>query len=176
MRIRLIFVALPFLHIAVAASDSIAHGTPDWVQRAAELGIESAHGILEYSLTDECDLDQVQVTENTAEDVFDAAAVVQITRSIIGPFKTTNSEIVSSGLSALEAQERFSMTNRSFNWNTDLGHQLIVCRFFSDGRFADAYYTDGHEPPAKTVENRPVARRLSQLGTRSQKVVFQAED
>ncbi len=173
---RPILFLFPSLLSVAATADSSSQGTPDWVQRAMDLGLRSAYVVLEYSLTDDCDLGPVRVTESSSSEVFDAAAIGEIIRSTIGPFEIKDGDTSESELSPVGAYERLLMTNRMFSWNTDLGHQYLACKFSSDGRFASAYYTDGRTPREKTVENRPVARRLSQLGTRTHKLVFEAED
>ncbi len=159
-----------------AEADSIQGQSPGWVNRASELGIESAHVVLGYSLTDDCQLGQVEVLESTSDALFDPAAVEHITKTMIGPFRVANRDIVHIGSSPPEIQERYQMTNRMYKWNTDLGHEYLICRFYSDGSYANAYYSDGRQAEQKVVEDRPVARRLSRLGTRTQKVVFKAEE
>lgn len=149
----------------MVSATSFAQEEPDWVGRAAHLGIESAHVILEYSLTDDCDLAPVLVLENTSEEIFDAEAIDQIVRTAIGPFESTDNDLP-------ESRAGSSVTNRAFNWNTNLGHDYIVCEFYPDGSFASARYIEGHSPSSKSVEDRPVARKLSELGTRTQKMVF----
>ncbi len=150
---------------AMISATSLAQEGPDWIRRASNLGIESAHVILEYSLTDDCDLAPVLVLENTSEEIFDAEAIGQIVRTVIGPFASTDNGLP-------ESRSGYSVTNRVFNWNTNLGHDYIVCQFDPDGRFASARYADDQSSPSTPVEDRPVARRLSELGTRTQKMVF----
>ncbi|MDH3614541.1 MAG: hypothetical protein OES10_14835 [Gammaproteobacteria bacterium] len=174
MRFAVVFLAVSCS--AIIGATTFAQGASDWINRAANLGIESAHVILEYSLTDECDLDPVLVLESTSEEIFDPEAISHIVRTVIGPFDSTSNDLLNSDLLADSAAKRLSMTNRAFNWSTDLGHNYIVCEFYSDGSFASAKYTDGYSPPSKSVEDRPVARRLSELGTRTHKMVFTLEE
>ena len=154
------------------SATSFAQEEPDWIRRAASLGIESAHVILEYSLTDDCDLAPVLVLESTSDEIFDTAAIGQIVRTSVGPFESTGDDLPDPVLLNDSVANQLSMTNRAFNWNTNLGHDFIVCQFYEDGSFASARYTDGQPPPSKSVVDRPVARRLSELGTRTQKMVF----
>lgn len=156
---------------AMISATVLAQEGPDWIRRASILGIESAHVLLEYSLTDDCDLAPVLVLENTSEEIFDTEAIWQIVRTVIGPFESTDNDLIESE-SGDSIGSKLSTTNRAFNWNTNLGHNYIVCQFYPDGRFASARYADDHSSPSTPVEDRPVARRLSELGTRTQKMVF----
>lgn len=157
---------------AMISAASFAQEGPEWISRASVLGIESAHVILEYSLTDDCDLAPVLVLESTSEEVFDTEAIAQIVRSVIGPFESARNDPRDSGRPGDSVTNQLSMIHRVFNWNTNLGHEYIVCQFYPDGSFASARYSAGDSAPAKSVEDRPVARRLSELGTRTQKMVF----
>lgn len=163
MRFAVTFLAA--LCCTSISGPSFSQDGPDWIRRASKLGIESAHVILEYSLTDDCDLAPVLVLENTSEEIFDTEAIAQIVRTLIGPFASTDNDFP-------ESRSGNSVTNRVFNWNTNLGHDYIVCQFYPDGRFASARYANDNSSPSTHVEDRPVARRLSELGTRIQKMVF----
>jgi hypothetical protein len=169
------FVFLTFL-CSAAGGDSLQGQEPPWVQRAENLGIKSAHLILEYSLADTCELGPIKVIERSHDELFDTDAIDQIVKSIIGPFDTTNRELIVPGFTSESEVKTFSMTNRMINWSTDLGHNFVLCQFDSDGKVANAKYTDGYLPPSKIIEDRPVARRLSLLGTRTQEVRFRVED
>ena len=159
----------------VLASLSVGAPVPQWMERAVALGIESAHLEIEYSLTDNCDLGVTRVIENSNPDVFDSQAVSDIIETVIGPFTSTNTAILSLEFDSDTTGKTLSMTKRTFSWDTDLGHRYIVCNFLASGAFESAIYSDGHLPPSKKSEDRPVARRLSELGTRVWKIEFDLE-
>ena len=170
----LVALFLSLLHTSMASADVPERQSPDWVQRAADLGLASAVLTFEYSLTDDCALGPISIEENTAEEIFDNATIDQIVRAIAGPFDVATDKSVRAGIPGFGAEQTLAPTSHMFNWNTDLGHEYVVCRFYADGRFADAYYTD--DPSSKVIEDRPVARRLSRLGTRTHTVSFERQD
>ncbi len=166
-----ISTSILLLTVSVSTT-SLSRQVSDWMQRAETLGITSAHVILEYSLTDDCELKPVRIVENSSEKVFTAAAIESIVKSVIGPFEAWNRQLIDPLDPTAEKPENLAMVKRSFAWRTASGHSLIVCTFFADGRLDQAEFVLPNTPPAHTVPSERISQRLSDLPAKMRKVTF----
>ena len=175
-RIRIVRIALGTVIGSMILLNSAQSQISKWTDRAVELGITSAHVVIEYSLTDDCNLAPIRIVENSSEVIFDAATIAEVIGELVGPFEFVNRRLLRPELEPSEEGAKLSMSGRKFRWDTDLGHSYIACRFYATGALADAVYIDGRIAVHQTVENRPVARKLSNLGTRTQTVRIEIDE
>lgn len=173
MRIINFTFAVAFAGTAFATN---FQSTFNWAERADELGIVSAHLALVYSLTDRCEFTAVEVKENSSPELFTAEAVAEIIHRLIGPFDTVEQKFVLGSLSDEFRVERIAVTRRLINWRTEYGHRFVACYLDSSGNLVRAEYIDGHMPPSKVAEDKPVLENLSELGTMRQEVEFRIEE
>lgn len=147
-----------------------------WAERALDLGIDSALVVLGYSLTDGCELANVEIIENSNPELFGADLLSNLTKVVIGPFDTDNHEVVLVPNANDQRVETQFSTRRLINWRTEFGHRFVACYLDSNSNLVRAEFIDGHMPPAKVAEDKPVRENLSELGTMKQEVEFKVEE
>lgn len=174
MRVVAFGVAI-FFGAAIAA-DSVPGVAQNWSERLASLGLTSAHVVIEYSLTDDCEIGSVRALKASSRAVFDSQTIDGIVKTAIGPFETVNHELIASGQTSGNNSRPLSMNKRSFSWRTSVGHTQLVCLFYADGGLASATLKGSDRPAANSVRERPVAVRLSTLGTSTTKFTFKLGD
>jgi hypothetical protein len=135
-----------------------------WIDRAKSLGLTHASIVIDYSLTDECDVGPVRIRRSSSKRFFDPGTVSQLVQEAIGPFEVA------------EATRTSSMTKRKIAWNTSVGHSYLVCRFYADGSLASATLVGSGDGFTKTVQDRSVTIRLSTLGTNEIRFSFRMEN
>ena len=160
---------------AVPLHGATADENPDWMQRAAELGITSGSITLSYSLTDHCELDQLRVIESFPQRLFDAATVDGIVKSVIGPFDDWRSAVAreegpDAGKTPLQV-----MLKRTFKWDTVAGHRFLECTFLKDGSLERAEYVRPGKTAADAATRERIGYRLSRLPPQKQTVSFGQE-
>ena len=169
-------VCLAVLSAAIVYADSRPNSGFNWYDRAASLGVTRASIVIEYSLTDDCNLGRVRTRNSTSAQFFNAQAIDRIVEQIVGPFESPNDQLISQNLAATQAPQSISMTKRMFAWSTSVGHSHIVCTFYLNGDLATATLVGLNLLQTMTVDERPVTVRLSTLGTNQAKFSFRIEE
>ena len=147
--------------------------TEDLIER----GLTPAHITIEYSLTDDCNLAGLRVTENSHPNALGTEVVDEVVSVMIGPFSGVADELIKLPLDGESAPEKLSMTTRMIGWSTEDGHRYVVCRFYSDGELESARLTDGHAPHyEKKIGDRIVNQALSELQTKTIRASFVSGD
>ena len=161
---------------AAVAADSVPGIAQNSSERLTSLGLTSTHVVIEYSLTDDCEIGSVRVLSASSKAVFDSQTIDRIVKTAIGPFETAKHELIASGQTSSSNSRPLSMKKRTFSWRTSVGHTQLVCLFYADGGLASATLKGSHRPRANSVKERPVAVRLSTLGTSKTKFNFKLGD
>ncbi len=153
-----LLLGIPF---GVAAKSELGK---HWIDRARSLGLTHASIVIDYALTDECDIGPVRIRRSSSKRFFDPGTISRIVRESIGPFDVA------------EATRTSSMTKRKIAWKTSVGHSYLVCRFYASGSLAGATLVGSGDGFTKTVPDRSVAIRLSTLGTNEVRFSFRIEE
>lgn len=168
-RLRLAALGVAILFCVAIAANSASGLEQIWSERLTSLGLTSAHAMIEYSLTDDCELGSVRAMNASSKAFFDSRTIDRIVATAIGPFETTNR-------TSNKNSRLISMKKRSFSWRTSVGHTQLVCSFYADGGLASATLKGPNRRSANTAKDRLVAVRLSTLGTSTTKFSFRLGD
>ena len=172
---RAILLCWAIVFAALASANSYTGRLGKISLELIERGLTPAHITIEYSLSDECSLDDLRVTENSNPDALGPEVVNEVVREMIGPFLGHTDELIELSMDGESAPRSLSMITTTISWNTEDGHRLVVCKFYSNGELRSVRLTDGHGPEyEKKIEDRIVNQALSELGTKSLRVVFES--
>ena len=168
------FVALGLVAISWATATAEAQLTeqPTWSKRLTDTAITEARLVFLYSLTDDCELSEVSVRERWPNEFFDSDTVHSVVTSFVGPFGARNTNIAATDSADPKVVVPLSMTQRVIGWRTSAGHNYVVCQFTKQGKLSDAYFTDGHFAPSKSVADEQIRVPLSTLGPKLRSVTF----
>ena len=162
-----------------ASADSNIGRLGKITQDLDERGLTPAHVTIEYSLTDNCDIAGLRVTENSHPDVLGPEVVAEVVRVMIGPFSgaAPSDELVQFSMDRESPPKKLAMTTRMISWNTSDGHSYVVCQFYSDGELESARLIDGHgHQYHKKIKDRMIGEALSEMGPKTIRASFESED
>ena len=136
--------------LCIAISLPMCVSADSYIDKAAkelqERGLTSAYFAIEYSLTDDCNLENVRVVENTQPDVITPDVVEEIVRRYIGPLPGKNDEMNQLPSADDMTRKALATTTRMFWWNTDQSTH-IVCRFNIDDELESARLSNSYGNP-----------------------------
>lgn len=148
----------------------------DWMKRATELGLDSGHVVIKYSLTDECELGRVEVLESTSDELYTADAIAEIVRDFVGPFNYMADTLPNITGTDDKNSARLSFNRRNFSWQNEHGHEYVACMFYLDGQLFAAEFVDLNRPPAEYSPTMSINVPLSDLKPVVRKFAFRIEE
>ena len=150
--------------------------SPEWMKRATELGLDSGHVVLKYSLTDQCELDDVEVLESTSEELYISDVVAEIVRDFVGPFNYMADTLPNITGTDHKNSKRLGFNRRKYSWQNEHGHEYVDCTFYLDGQIFAAEFVDSNLPPAEYSPPMQINGPLSDLEPVVRKFSFRTEE
>ncbi len=165
------------IFLCIAISLPMCVSADSYIDKAAkelqERGLTYVRVTIEYSLTDDCNLENVHVVENMQPDVITPNVVEAIVSTYIGPFPGTNDEMIQPPSADDLTRKTLAMTTRMFWWKNDQGQTHIVCRFYSDGELESARL--GNRSRNQWGEDQLLEQALSKMQAETITLHFDSE-
>ena len=148
----------------------------DWMKKAVKLGLTSGHIELKYSLTDECELGDVEVLESTNEQLYTSEVVDEIVRDFVGPFDYMGDTLPGIVGTDDRTSKKLAFNKRKFSWQNEFGHEYLECSFYLDGQLFDAEFVDANRAPAEFSPAMKIEIPLSEIAPVVRRFAFRFED